>query len=328
MQQVQIPASVDQFRQDVLRGLRSTPKRIPCKYFYDAWGSKLFEEICHLPEYYLTRAELEIMERSVGEMSAWMGPQTRLIEFGSGNSVKTRILLDSLDQLAVYMPVDISRSHLGSVSSQLAVDYPGIEVVPLAADYLSAFTLPVASAPFRRTIAYFPGSTVGNMNDAEAESFLKKIGDLVGEDGALLMGMDLVKDPVILEAAYDDRAGVTAKFNLNLLERMRRQLGAQVVSANFSHFVLYNSTLERIEMYVRSNCQQTIIVGDHVFSVKKDELIHTENCHKYSPEKALGLAARGGFSVRKMWYDSNQYFSVQYWEAKPRKISTAGSFNG
>ena len=324
MQPVQATASVDQFRRDVLKGLRSTPKRIPCKYFYDAWGSKLFEQICYLPEYYLTRAELEIMEGSAGEMSAWMGPQIRLIEFGSGNSVKTRILLDSLDRLSVYIPVDISRRHLGSVSSRLAADYPGIEVVPLAADYSAALTLPVASVPFRRTIAYFPGSTVGNMNDAKAVSFLKKVGDLVGEEGALLMGMDLVKDPGILEAAYDDRAGVTAKFNLNLLERMRRQLGAQVVSANFSHFVRYNSSLERIEMYFRSNCQQTIIVGDHVFSVEKDELIHTENCHKYTPEKALDLAARGGFSVRKMWYDSNQYFSVQYWESKTREIFTAG----
>ncbi len=316
MQSVQ--ATRDQFLQDVLSGLAATPKRIPCKYFYDTPGSKLFEQICQLPEYYLTRAEAEIMEHFAAEMAACMGPRIRLIEFGSGNSAKTRILLDALDEPSVYVPVDISHNHLLAASSQLAAEYPGIEVVPVAADYSAAFPVPESSSSFRRTIAYSPGSTIGNMNDAEAGSFLKSVRNVVSHEGALLIGMDLAKDAAILEAAYDDEAGITARFNLNLLERMRRQLGAEVVPANFSHVIRYDQAGAKIEMFLRSSCDQTILVEGSVFKVLKGEMIHTESCRKYTEERASGLAAQGGFAPRRTWYDARRYFSVQYWEAGPR----------
>ena len=313
MEQVEATASADQFLLDVLDGLRSTPKRLHCKYFYDATGSRLFERICELPEYYLTRAELEIMNQSAEEMSNWMGPEIRLIEFGSGSSLKTRILLDALEEPSVYIPVDISRRHLLAASSQLAADYPGIQVLPLVADYSTPLVLPGSSTSFRRTIAYFPGSTIGNMNDAEANAFLETVRDLVGEGGALLIGMDLVKDPAILKAAYDDAAGLTAAFNLNLLERMRRELGADLEPAGFDHEVRYNSDRQRIELYLRSRQAQRIFVRGETVDFAEGELIHTEHCHKYTIRKARHLAAQSGFLLRATWLDPDGYFSVQYW---------------
>ena len=327
MQQSEAPALADRFLQDVLDGLRSTPKRLHCKYFYDATGSRLFEQICELPEYYLTRAELEVMNQSAGEMSNWLGPQIRLIEFGSGSSLKTRILLDALHDPSIYIPVDISRRHLLAVSSQLAADYPGLEVLPLLADYSAPLVLPESSASFRRTIAYFPGSTIGNMNDAEARLFLVAVRELVGEGGALLIGMDLVKDPAILKAAYDDAAGLTAAFNLNLLERMRSQLGADVEPADFAHEVRYNSDRQRIELYLRSNRAQGISVGGTTVELGEGELIHTENCHKYTIRKALELAALSGFLLRTNWQDPNDYFSVQYWQADSGETDSPGQTN-
>ena len=317
MHKVEATASIDRFLQDVLDGLHSTPKRLHCKYFYDATGSRLFEQICELPEYYLTRTELEIMNQSADEMSDWMGPEIRLIEFGSGSSLKTRILLDALQDPSVYIPVDISRRILLAASSQLAADYPGIQVLPLEADYSEPFILPESSASFRRTIAYFPGSTIGNMNDAEARGFLEAVRALVGEEGALLVGMDLVKDPAILKAAYDDSAGLTAAFNLNLLERMCRELGADLEPAGFDHEVCYNSDRQRIELYLRSKQTQRISVGGGTVELAEGELIHTENCHKYTIGKARHLAAQSGFLLRATWLDPKDYFSVQYWQAQP-----------
>ncbi len=316
MQQVEVTASADRFLEDVLDGLRSTPKRLHCKYFYDATGSRLFEQICELPEYYLTRAELEIMNHSVEEMSNWMGPEIRLIEFGSGNSLKTRILLDALEEPSIYIPVDISRSHLLAASAQLAADYPGIQVIPLVADYFAPLVLPESPTSFRRTIAYFPGSTIGNMNDAAARLFLEIVRSLVGEGGALLIGMDLVKDPAILKAAYDDAAGLTAAFNLNLLERMHRELGADLEPDGFDHEVRYNSDRERIELYLRSKQAQSISVRGETVELAEGELIHTENCHKYTIPKARHLAAQSGFLLRATWQDPEDYFSVQYWQAQ------------
>ncbi len=317
MQQVETAACADRFLQDVVDGLRSTPRRLHCKYFYDATGSRLFEQICELPEYYLTRAELEIMNQSAGEMSGWMGPEIRLIEFGSGSSVKTRILLDALEDPSVYIPVDISRRHLLAASSQLAADYPGVQVLPLVADYSEPLVLPESPTSYRRTIAYFPGSTIGNMNDTEARGFLKAVRALVGEEGALLIGMDLVKDPAILKAAYDDAAGLTAAFNLNLLERMRRELGADLEPARFAHEVRYNADRQRIELYLRSKQTHKISVGGETVELAEGELIHTENCHKYTIRKARHLAAQSGFLCRATWLDAEDYFSVQYWQARP-----------
>ena len=306
----------EQFLQDVKAGLSSSPRRIPCKYFYDYPGSRLFEQICELPEYYLTRTELEIMPVCAKEMASWIGPRVRLVEFGSGSSVKTRILLDALETPDLYIPVDISRSHLMETCSQLAVDYPRLEVFPLVADYSDRLILPESDSSFGRTVAYFPGSTIGNFNEGEAHLFLHKVRQLVGDDGALVIGMDLVKDPAILVAAYDDQAGVTARFNLNLLERMRRQLGADVEPAGFTHVARYSPTRQRIELYLRSKRTQTICVGRETYALAEGELIHTENCHKYTIQKARDLAAQSGFLIRTSWQDPDDYFSVQYWQAQ------------
>ena len=306
----------DPFLRDVKAGFSSSPKRIPCKYFYDDPGSRLFQQICELPEYYLTRTELEIMPDCAREMASWIGPRVRLVEFGSGSSVKTRILLDALESPSIYIPVDISHNHLMETCSQLAVDYPRLEVLPLVADYSDRLFLPESDSPFGRTVAYFPGSTIGNFDESEAHFFLPRVRQLVGDEGALVIGMDLVKDPAILVAAYDDQAGVTAKFNLNLLERMRRQLGADVEPASFNHVARYNSRRQRIELYLRSKRTQTMRVGKETYALAEGELIHTENCHKYTIQKARDLATQSGFLIRRTWQDPDDYFSVQYWQAQ------------
>ncbi len=309
-------SETDGFLRDVKAGLSSSPKRIPCKYFYDDRGSRLFEQICEVPEYYPTRTELEIMSRHKKEMASQIGPGVRLVEFGSGSSVKTRILLEALASPSVYIPVDISHNHLIETCSRLATDYSGLEVLPLVADYSTHLVLPESSSDFRRTVAYFPGSTIGNFNEREAHRFLHRVRRLVGDDGALLIGMDLEKDPAVLLAAYDDRAGVTAQFNLNLLERMRRQLGAEVKPATFSHVVRYNSKQNRIELYLRSRLAQTISVGGESYELAQGELIHTENCHKYNMRQARDLAVASGFRLGTSWQGPDSHFSVQYWEAR------------
>ncbi len=313
---VEEPLDTDPFLRDVKAGLSSAPKNIPCKYFYDDRGSRLFEQICELPEYYPTRTELQIMSKREEEIAAWIGPSVRLVEFGSGSSVKTRILLEALESPSIYIPVDISHNHLMETGSQLAADYPGLEVLPLVADYSGRLILPESDSPFSRTVACFPGSTIGNFDEREAHSFLHGVRQLVGNDGALVIGMDLVKDPALLVAAYDDQAGVTAKFNLNLLQRMRRQLGADVEPAGFDHVVRYNSNRQRIELYLRSKHTQTIGVGRETYALEEGELIHTENCHKYTIQKARDLAAQSGFLMGTSWQDPDDYFSVQYWQAQ------------
>ena len=309
------------FREEVLAGLRASPKRIPPKFFYDQRGSRLFEEICELPEYYLTRTETAILREHAGEIADLIsgasesaaGGEPMLIEYGSGAGRKTRILLDALGGRGVYVPIDISKQHLLASAAGPASAYPRLRVVAVCADYSRPFSLPSdLSAPGRRRVAFFPGSTIGNLDPNEAGAFLGSVVKLVGPGGALVLGVDLKKDPAVLDAAYNDAAGVTAEFNLNLLRRMNRELGADFDLSAFRHRAFYNEPLGRIEMHLESLRDQTVRFGDHSIDFRQGETIHTENSYKYSVEETRRLAAKAGFRADLSWTDADRLFSVHY----------------
>lgn len=300
------------FLQEVVEGLRSRPKRLPCKYFYDERGSDLFERICGLEEYYLTRTEIDIMERHASEMAAAVGPRCFLIEYGSGSARKTRLLLERLEAPRVYMPVDLSISALKQSAAAIADAHPALEVVPLLADYTGPVDIPRVGRPVARRVVYFPGSTIGNFTPPEAVSFLDRLRRVAGPAGGLLIGVDLKKEPRVLEAAYDDRRGVTAEFNLNLLRRINRELGADFRLERFRHRALYDAREGRIEMHLVSGEAQIVRVGGEEFRFDAGETIHTENSYKYTLEEFGDLAARAGLSVRRVWTDAGRMFSVQY----------------
>lgn len=300
------------FRQDVIQGLRAPIKSIPCKYFYDERGSRLFDDICGLDEYYLTRTELAIMRRFGDEMAGRIGSRSLLIEYGSGSSIKTRILLDHLREPAAYVPIDISREHLARSVADLAAAYPGLEVLPVCADYTQDFTLPTGSRPASHKTVYFPGSTIGNFSQDEARGFLTRIAGACGEGGGLLIGVDLKKDPEIIERAYNDRKGVTAAFNLNLLERINRELGADFALDHFRHQAIYNAEAGRIEMYLVCVLPQVVHLGDQEFPFQEGDRILTECSYKYGLDDFAQLAASAGLKVEHVWTDDQRLFSVQY----------------
>lgn len=311
------------FRAEVLEGLADTPKRLPTKYFYDARGSQLFDAICALPEYYPTRAEIEITQREAEAIAVDVGPDALLVEYGSGSSLKTRILLEHLRQPAGYLPIDISKAHLLATARQLARDFPAIEILPVCADYTQPIELPAPSRPARRRVVYFPGSTIGNFTPDRAEAFLRRIGQVAGPGGGLLIGVDLDKDRAILEPAYDDAAGVTAAFNLNLLARINRELGADFDLACFRHRAFYNDALGqpglgRIEMHLESCRAQRVTVAGQGFDFDAGECVLTEYSYKYGREAFAALAARAGFAVRSFWTDAAGRFSVQMLERVAR----------
>ncbi len=295
-------------------GLRQSEKRIPCKYLYDERGSKLFDRICELEEYYPTRTELQIMERWVGEMASAIGPRSMLIEYGSGSGLKTRELLDALEDPAVYVPIDISHTHLAASAADLRRRYPEIEVLPLCADYTEDYELPDPRRDPRRRVVYFPGSTIGNFDHDEARDFLEHIIDVCGEDGGLLIGVDLKKDPAIIERAYNDRAGITAEFNLNMLRRINRELDGNLRLDRFRHLAIYDARRGRIEMHLVSLCDQRASIDGERVDFADGETIHTENSHKYTLEEFRELAASAGLAVRRTWVDEADLFSVQYLE--------------
>lgn len=301
----------DDFRSQVLHGLRQTRKLIPCKFFYDRRGSQLFDQICELPEYYPTRTELGIMTRHAAEMAEAVGPRCCLVEYGSGSSIKTRLLLDHLKDPVAYVPLDISRDHLLEASHRLATRYPGLQVLPVCADYTSRFTLPEAFDALR-TVIYFPGSTIGNFEPHDARAFLIAAARRAGAGGGLLIGVDLKKDPATLHAAYNDAAGVTAAFNLNLLNRINRELDGGFNLAQFSHYAFYNPRLGRIEMHLASRCAQTVAVGPSFIDFRDGETIFTESSYKYTLPEFASLAAASGWRVEKTWIDDRHMFSVQY----------------
>jgi dimethylhistidine N-methyltransferase len=299
-------------RDDVLAGLSTQPKRLPCKYFYDRRGSELFERICQLEEYYPTRTEIGIMRASAHEMAAELGPGVALIEYGSGSSTKTRILLEALDDPVAYVPVDISRVPLVSSASSLDRRHADLEVLPVCADFTEAFTLPEPERRPRRRVVYFPGSTIGNFEAPAVVAFLSRIRTLVGPEGGLLVGVDLLKDAAILEAAYDDRDGVTEAFNKNLLVRINRELGGDFELERFDHRAVVNQELGRVEMHLVSTRAQTVSVCGERFAFEAGESIHTENSHKFTLEGFAELAAEAGLAVRCVWTDPRRLFSVQY----------------
>lgn len=299
---------------EIHAGLARTPKTLSPKFFYDDRGSRLFDRITELPEYYLTSTEVGIMEANVGEIARLVGPEASLIEFGSGSSVKTRILLEHLDSLAAYVPVDISRDHLVAAAEELARDFPHIEVLPVAADFTQPFDLPQPKVMPRRNIVYFPGSTIGNFLPKSAQSLLQVMYQEAGEDGALLIGVDLEKDREILERAYNDSAGITAAFNLNMLRRINAEFDADFNVSQFAHRAMYNEEFGRIEMHVVSREDQTVTVAGVPFRIAKDESIRTECSHKYTVEEFGEMVARAGFRVKRVWTDESELFSVQYCE--------------
>ena len=306
----------ESFRDAVLNGLGRARKAIPCKFLYDARGSALFEEICRLPEYYPTRTEIAILEENSADIAAQMGPHCRVIEFGSGASQKVRILLHALDRPAAYVPVDISREHLRDAATSLAEDFPSVPVIAVCADYTRAFPLPPLPGAKGKRVGFFPGSTIGNFEPDAAAAFLGNYARVLGPGGEMLIGVDLKKDAEILDAAYNDRAGVTAAFNLNLLERANRELDGDLDLDRFEHLAFYSEAEGRVEIYIRSLADQQARIAGSRFHFSKDELIHTEYSYKYSVEDFRALAARAGFRPVDTWTDPGELFSVHYFRLR------------
>ena len=298
------------FLADVLAGLSRPQKSLPSKYFYDAAGSQLFDRITELPEYYPTRTELGIMRARAGAMAARCGPNAILVELGAGSLVKVRLLLDQLERPAGYVPVDVSGDHLKAAARELAAEYPQLGVYPVVADFTRPFELPPVLAA--RRVAYFPGSTIGNFEPAEADDLLKHVARLVKPGGGLLLGLDLRKDVGVLDAAYNDSQGVTAAFNRNLLVRINRELGADFHIGAFKHRAFYSRERARIEMHLVSEGAQAVTVADRVFTFRPGETIHTENSHKYDVTEFARRAAGCGFRADETWTDERGYFAVVF----------------
>ena len=297
------------FARDVIAGLTARPKRLSPKYFYDQAGAQLFEDITALPEYYLTRCELEILRERAPEMARFFPAGSALIEFGSGSSKKVRILLAAAPTIAAYIPVDISSEMLVQEAEELRRDYPRLAVLPVEADFTQPFSLPAEAASMAHT-GFFPGSTIGNFEPHEACAFLRHAGRMLGRGATLIIGVDLVKDVSVLNAAYDDAAGVTAKFNLNLLARINRELGANFDLASFSHEAFYNAERHRIEMHLASKKRQKVRVAGRAIEFRAGETIHTENSYKYTLDSFRALARGSGWNPVAAWTDAGANFSI------------------
>lgn len=313
---VRPPAHDSTLAADVLRGLQSARKTLPPKLFYDAAGAELFEQICVQPEYYPTRAELEILERRAGEIATLTGPRSALIEYGSGAGVKVTLLLDAMERPAAYVPIDISREQLAGVAADLAAAYPDVAVRPLFGDYSQPLELPPLPAGARR-VGFFPGSTIGNFHPAEATAFLRRIRRTVGADGALILGVDRRKDRAVLDAAYNDAAGVTAAFNLNLLSRLNRELGADFDVECFAHRAFFNAEASRVEMHLVSLADQVVHVAGARIGFEAGETIWTESSYKYDEARLDDVVGSAGFRVRERWTDAGERFWVAFLEAAP-----------
>jgi dimethylhistidine N-methyltransferase len=302
----------ERFLAEVLSGLCKPQKELPSKYFYDERGSALFGRICTLEEYYIPGAEAAIMEANIEEMVDFIGPRVQLIEYGSGDCRKVRVLLDHLKDAVAYLPIDISQEQLLRESEDLASYYPDLEILPVCADYTSDFKLPVPKRRSERTVVYFPGSTIGNFDPVPAKNFLQHIAGVCGAGGGLLIGVDLKKDPILLRRAYNDSEGVTAEFNLNLIHRINNELDADFETDAFEHYAFYNPKEGRVEMHLVSLKEQVVNIADHSIYFAQGERIWTESSYKFSTEEFERLAAMAGFQVKKLWTDKPQLFSVQY----------------
>ncbi len=310
----------DGFFSEMVYGLSQAQKTLPCKFFYDEEGSQLFNEICELAEYYPTRTENQILSENIGEIASLMGGGCRLVEFGSGTSAKTRHLLNHLPHLSSYVPIDISGAQLLESSTRLAGEFPDLEIQPLEADYGEVLKLPDSGREARRTIAFFPGSTIGNFTPGNAIAFLGKVASLCGAGGGLLIGVDRKKARQVLEPAYNDCNGVTARFNLNILARANRELGADFDLSSFRHRAPYNKRLGRIEMHLVSARAQTVHLGSHAFWFDQGEHIVTEYSYKYTVPGFVRLAMKAGFELVKNWEDKDKFFSVMLLRVKSRSL--------
>jgi dimethylhistidine N-methyltransferase len=299
-------------RREVIEGLSRPQKQISPKYFYDERGSRLFDQICQLDEYYLTRTELSIMRDSAAEMAACVGPGSLLIEYGCGNGEKTRLLLEELSRPAAFVPIDISGEHLRRTALDLLARFPGLEVLPVCADFTGAFDVPRCRAAVDSQVGYFPGSTIGNFTPRRAAAFLAGVARRVGPGGGLLIGVDLKKDIRTLERAYNDADGITAQFNLNALAHINDRLHANFQLDQFRHRAFFNADEGRIEMHLESLADQTVAIDGHEIHFTAGETIHTESSYKYELDQFARLAGEGGFDVAGVWTDPLRWFSVQY----------------
>lgn len=297
--------------QEILTTLRQPVKTLPYKVTYDERGSRLFEQMCASEEYYLFRTELAILQQYAGEIALQVGAGALLVEYGSGNSAKTRVLLDTLPHMAGYVPIDISRDFLAESAQQIATAYPDIEILPVCADYHTLFPLPIPSQPVARPVAYFAGSTIGTMPPAEAVAFLQRVRQLCGPESALLISVDLKKDPGVLLRAYNV-PGITSEFILNVLRHLNRVWGANFVLEHFQFLSLYNSQEGRQEVSLISLTDQTVQIGDQAIDFAAGERLWHSDVYKYSLAEFAELAARAGWTVSQVWTDEKQWFSVQY----------------
>lgn len=300
-----------QMREEIMEGLRQPQKMIPSKFFYDERGSELFEKITGLDEYYPTRTEKKILKKNIDAITDRIGSDSVLVELGSGSSTKTRLLLDHLPDLAAYVPVDISQDYLLETVRSLKQEYPDLIIKPVCADYTKPFGIPDIGRPFDYYVLFYPGSTIGNFRPERAQQFLETISRLLVPGGGLLIGVDLKKDPSLLEAAYNDTEGVTAEFNKNMLSRLNRELDADFDIEQFKHRAFYNEAEGRIEMHLVSLCDQSARLNGEIVRFEKGETIHTENSYKYSLDEFAALVS-DWFEVEKVWTDEEGLFSLQY----------------
>jgi len=302
-------AMQDDFATEVLNGLSRRPRAIPCRFLYDARGSELFERITELEDYYPTRTEIGLLERYAPDIAELAGAGVVIVEFGSGSSRKTEILIAALPALAAYVAIDISAAALSEAATRLRARFPDLEVVTVTGDFNDAMDLPASLAATRK-LGFFPGSTIGNLGNEEAISFLSNARERLGPDGALLLGVDLKKPESILVPAYDDSEGVTAAFNLNLLTRINRELGGSFDPTKFAHEAIYNAEAGRVEIYITSREDQEVTVLGQSFAFARGERIHTENSHKYAIEDITAMAEAAGWTHARAWVDDDNLFSL------------------
>lgn len=313
----------ESFREEVIAGLGKTQKELPAKFFYDKRGSELFDQITRLPEYYLTRTEIEILDQNAEEMVRLMGENFLLVEFGSGSSTKVRILLDRMGGKAAYTPIDISLLYLKESAQALGADYPEVQVTAVCADYTRPFLIPEGES-FEKRVVFFPGSTVGNFEPHLARKFFRDTARRLRQNDTMLIGVDLQKDRRILHRAYNDSAGITAAFNKNILQRINRDLSADFDLDRFDHSAFYNEKENRIEMHLRSRGDQTVSIGSDSFIFRNDETIHTENSYKYTVAGFHELLTGTGFEPEKVWTDPRGLFSVHHLKVAERRGTAAG----
>ncbi len=313
MEYANVPVDIvesESFRLDVCTGLRQQQRSISPKYFYDAQGSVLFGQICETAEYYPTRTETAILDQYSVEMMGLIGQSCALVEFGCGSAVKTPLLMRHLDSSAACVLIDICKPQLEQTEARLVAQHPDIKILSVCGDYTQLQALPLPISCDLRPVIFFPGSTIGNYTPEEAQDLLRKAAKLIGPNGSMLIGVDCKKDPMVFNNAYNDKAGLTKAFNLNLLARMERELGAEIEPDGFAHYAFYNPVPGRVEMHLVSRFDQVIRISDEEFSIGAGETIHTENSYKYRPDEFQGLARNAGWDTEMFWTDANKFFSI------------------